>query len=88
MTKSALAADAASHFPRTEFASKLEPSLGSALQDFFFVSADGRYGAVQGNCGDTGTTGAVPMIVILELQDGKIIQQYNFVAVGRSLLEP
>jgi len=88
MTTSQLAADVAAHFPRTEFASKLEPSLGSALQDFFFVSADGRYAAVQGNYEDTGTSGGVPMVVILELQDGKIIQQYNFMAIDASLLQP
>jgi hypothetical protein len=88
MTKSRLAADVASSFPRTEFASKLEPSPGSAIDSDFFVSADGRYAAVQGSYEDTGTGGAKPMLVILKLQAGEIVLQYNFVAMDRSLLQP
>ena len=88
MTKSRLAADVASHFGRTEFAAKLEPSPGSAMDSTFFVSAEGRYAAVQGSYEDTGTDGAKPMLVILKLQAGEIVQQYDYVAMDRSLLQP
>ena len=87
MTKSELAADVASHFPRAEFQSKLEASPGSPM-GAFFVSADGRNAAVQGNYKDRGTNGAKPMLVILELQDGKIVQQYNYISMDRALLQP
>ncbi|MCX6363436.1 MAG: hypothetical protein NTW58_04570 [Actinobacteria bacterium] len=88
MTKSQLAADVASRFPRSEFASKLEPEPGSPTDEAFFVSADGRFAAVQGSYEDTGTDGAKPMLVILELRAGQIIRQYNFVAMDRSVLRP
>jgi len=88
MAKSQLAADVASRFPRSEFSSKLEPEPGSPMDASFFVSADGRYAAVQGSYEDTGTDGAKPMLVILKLQAGEIVQQYNFVAMDRGLLQP
>jgi ketosteroid isomerase-like protein len=90
-TKTQLAADIASRFPRTEFASRLEPSPGSAMDPPFFVSADGRFAAVQGTYVDEIAGGPLvdqPMLVILELRAGQIIQQYNFVAIDRSLLRP
>jgi hypothetical protein len=49
-----------------------------------FVSADGRHAAVQGDYVD----GAVqhPMLVILEIRAGRIVAQYNFVAMDRNEL--
>ena len=89
MTKSQLAAAVASLFARTEFQSKLEPSPGSPMDASFFVSADGRFAAVQGTYVDRGTPpGGFPMLIVLELRAGQIIRQYNFVAMDRSLLEP
>jgi ketosteroid isomerase-like protein len=85
MTKGRLATDVASRFAMTDFASKLEPSLGSAMELPFFVSADGRYSAVQGGIG---TGSDVPMLVVLELKAGKIVRQYNYSAIDRSLLTP
>ena len=87
MTKDELAADIASHFPRAKFESRLEPSFGSVV-DSFFVSADGRFAAVQGAYEDEGTIIAKPMVVILELQAGKIVQQHNFIVIERDLLQP
>jgi hypothetical protein len=88
MTKSDLAADVSSRFSRSEFQSKIEPAYGSAMTDSFFVSADGRFAAVQGSYQDTGTGSARPMLLILELQDGKIVGQYNFIAMDKALLQP
>ncbi len=91
MTKSQLAADVASRFPRSEFAAKLEPEPGSPMDVSFFVSADGRFAAVQGTYADEISGGRLvdqPMLVILELRAGQIIRQYNFVAMDRSLLRP
>jgi hypothetical protein len=91
MTKSQLAAEVASRFPRSEFASKLEPEPGSPMDASFFVSADGRYAAVQGTYADEIAGGRLvdqPMLVILELRAGQIIRQYDFVAMDRSLLRP
>jgi len=91
MTKSRLAADVASRFPRSEFASKLEPEPGSPIDEAFFVSADGRFAAVQGTYADETSGGAPvdqPMLVILELRAGQIVRQYNFIAMDRSLLRP
>jgi ketosteroid isomerase-like protein len=91
MTKSQLAADVASRFPRSEFASKLEPEPGSPLASSFFVSTDGRFAAVQGTYADEVAGGRLvdqPMLVVLELRAGQIIRQYNFIAMDRSLLRP
>jgi len=87
MTKAELAADVASHFPRAEFESRLEPSFGSVV-DLFFVSADGHFAAAQGAYEDQGTIIAKPMVVILEIQDGAIVRQYNFIVMERDLLQP
>ena len=57
----------------------------------FFVSADGRFAAVQGTYADEISGGRLvdqQMLVILELRAGQIIRQYNFVAMDRSLLRP
>ena len=92
MTKSQLAADVASRFPRSEFAVQARTGTpGSAMGSSFFVSADGRFAAVQGTYADEVAGGGLvdqPMLVILELRAGQIIRQYNYVAVDRSLLQP
>ena len=91
MTKSQLAADIASRFPRSAFAAKLEPEPGSPAGAAYFVAADGRFAAVQGTYADEAAGGRLvdqPMLVILELRAGQIIRQYNFVAMDRSLLRP
>jgi ketosteroid isomerase-like protein len=88
MDKGQLAADVASRFPSSEFTSKLQPEPGSPMDPGFFVSADGRYAAVQGTYLDRGLPDGKPMLVILELRAGQIIQQYNFVAMDRGLLRP
>jgi len=89
MTKSQLAADVASRFPRDEFQSKLEPSPGSPMDASFFVSPDGRFAAVQGTYVDRGTPpGGLPMLIVMELEAGEIVRQYNYVAIDRSLLQP
>ena len=91
LSKSELAEDVAAHFSRAEFKSKLEPSPSadlSPLTDSFFVSADGRFAAVQGSYQDKGTDGAKPMLLLLVLQDGKITTQYNLMLVERDLLQP
>jgi ketosteroid isomerase-like protein len=89
VTKSQLAADVASRFARTEFQSRLEPSPGSAMDSAYFVSPDGRFAAVQGTYVDRGTpAGGLPMLIVLELEAGQIIRQYNFIAMDRSLLRP
>ena len=88
MTKSQLAADVASRFPRDEFQSKLEPSPGSAMDSAYFVSSDGRLAAVQGTYRRPGTPGGLPMLIVLKLEAGQIIRHYNYVAMDRSLLEP
>ena len=88
MTKSQLAADVASRFPRDEFQSKLEPSPGSAMDSAYFVSSDGRFAAVQGTYVDRGTPpGGLPMLIVLELEAGQIVRQLNYSAMDRSLLE-
>jgi hypothetical protein len=86
MTKRQLANVIASRFPVTEFRSELEPSTESALVSSFFVSADGRFAAVQGTYADARTQ--QPMLAVLELKDGAIVRQYNFMAVDRGLLRP
>ncbi len=88
MTKNQLAADVASLFPRNEFQSKLEPSPGSAMDSAYFVSPDGRFAAVQGTYLDLGVPGGLPMLIVMELEAGQIVRQYNYVAMDRSLLEP
>jgi ketosteroid isomerase-like protein len=91
MTKSQLAVDVASRFARSAFASKLEPEPGSPTGAAYFVSADGRFAAVQGTYADESAGGVhvdQPMLVILELRAGQIIQQYDFVAMDRSFLRP
>jgi len=86
MSKRQLAADVANQFPEADFQSELEPPTGSAMDSSFFVSADGRFAAVQGTYFDARAQRL--MLVILELEGGKIVRQYNFIAMDRSLLRP
>jgi ketosteroid isomerase-like protein len=80
LSKSELAVDVAARFRRTDFLARLEPPFGSPLVQGFFVSADGRYAAVQGRYADFGTD-PVPMLVILELADGRIIRDYAYLDI-------
>jgi ketosteroid isomerase-like protein len=86
MNKDRLAANVTSLFPMSEFSSRLQPEPGSPMDSGFFVSADGRFAAVQGTYIDAQTQ--EPMLVILELKAGEIVRQYNYIAVNRSLLRP
>lgn len=86
MTKAELDANITSGFARSTFESKLQASLKSPVPDGFFISADGHYAAVQGSYKDGGMH-RKPMLVILEIKDGRIVQQYNyFLAVYSDLL--
>ena len=87
LDKTELAADVAAHFPRAEFETRLEPPAGSPV-DPFIVSADGRFAAVQGTYKDQGIDVASPIVVFLEMQDGRIVRQYNLMLVDRGLLQP
>ncbi len=51
-------------------------SFKSGLSSFI-VSADGHYAAVQGLYTDERTNNT-PMLMILQIQDGKIVQQYDY----------
>jgi BD-FAE len=88
MTKTELAADVTSHFPRAEFKSSLAPSPASTspLVEAFFVSADGCYAAAQGSYQDTGVNPAQPVLVLLMMEDGKIAAQYNLMLTDGGLL--
>jgi hypothetical protein len=89
LTKSELAADVASHFPRAEFKSSLgpAPAATSPLVDGFFVSADGRYAAAQGSYMDTGMSAAQPMLILLKMEAGKIVAQYNYMLTAGGALQ-
>ncbi len=89
LSKSELAADVASHFPRVEFKSSLgpAPAATSPLVDGFFVSADGRYAAAQGSYMDAGMSAAEPMLILLKIEAGKIVAQYNYMLTDGGLLQ-
>jgi ketosteroid isomerase-like protein len=87
MTKAELTEDIASRFSRNTFESKLKASTTSPITDGFFVSADGHYAAAQGTYADKGIK-STNMVVILEIEAGKIVKLYNFMLVDRSLLQP
>ena len=55
------------------------PTFQSTLKDFF-ISPDGRFAAVQGTYDDEGVS-EKPMVILLELQDGKILREYDYLAV-------
>jgi len=78
MTKDELGKDIAAKFSRTEFVSKLGPPMKSPIPDGFFISPDGHYAVSQGTYEDKGKITARPMAVLLEIKDGKIVKQYNF----------
>ena len=87
MNKAELDANITSSFARSAFGSKLEASLQSPVPDGFFVSSDGRYAAVQGSYKDEGVRRR-PMLVILEIKDGRIVRQYNYFLAEKSDLLP
>jgi hypothetical protein len=64
----ALEQDVATKFGAEKFKSRLEA---------FFVSADSRFAAIQGVYKDEKTVN-IPMVIILEVEDGKIIWQNNY----------
>ncbi|HVP21333.1 MAG TPA: nuclear transport factor 2 family protein [Anaerolineaceae bacterium] len=68
LSRTGLEKEIAASFTDPEFKSKL---------DTFFVSANGRYAAVQGVYKDAKTVD-IPMVVILEIENGKIINQHNY----------
>jgi len=80
LSKSELAVDVTARFRRTDFLAKLEPPYASPLDQGFFVSADGRYAAAQGQYSDFGTD-PVPMLIILELANGQIIREYTYMDI-------
>ena len=91
MTKSRLAADVASRFARSAFASKLEPEPGSPCGRRLLRCCRWPLRRDAGHLRRRGAGGRLvdqPMLVVLELRAGQIIRQYNFVAMDRSLLRP
>jgi ketosteroid isomerase-like protein len=60
--------DLISKFSDEKFKSKLNR---------FFVSADGHFAAVQGIYDDAKTM-STPMVILIEVKDGKIIKQYDY----------
>lgn len=87
LTRAQLADDVASHFARADFESRLGPSDHSPIGSFL-ISVDGRLAAVEGAYEDEGTIVAEPMVVILELEGGRIVEQHNFIVMERDLLDP
>lgn len=87
MTKAELTADITTQFARSAFESKLRASTLSPIPNGFFVSYDGHYTAAQGVYADEGIK-STNMAVILEIETGKIVKQYNFMLVDWSLLQP
>jgi len=86
LTKTELAKDVSSRFLRSSFTAKLTASDSSPLTNGFFVSADGHYAVAQGTYEDEGVSPR-PWVVFLELDTGKIINQYNYLIVELSLLQ-
>ena len=56
------------------------PKFTSGLSSFV-VSADGRFAAVQGMYADD-KNAQTPMIIILEIDNGKIVQQYDYLVLA------
>lgn len=69
-------------FDDVAFRSTLEPSANSPI-DTFFLAADGRYAAVQGTFLESDTARGHQMVVLLELDNARIVSQYNFIGVDR-----
>jgi ketosteroid isomerase-like protein len=67
-TKNSLEQEMTSQFASEKFVSQLAD---------FFVSADGHFVAVQGTYDDAKTMDT-PMVIILEVRDGKIIAEYDY----------
>lgn len=87
MSKDLLAKDTEAHFAKATFKSKLQASNKSPIPNGFFVSADGHYAAAQGDYIDEGFK-STPMMVVLEIEDGSIIRQYNYFYLSREYLNP
>lgn len=87
MAKSELSTSIASLFSNSAFRSKLEAPTASPITDGFFISADGRYAAVQGSY-EIQETAVSPMLVILEMKAGKIVKQYNYLFRDQNDLQP
>jgi len=87
LTKDLLVKDAEAHFAKESFKSKLEASEKSPIPKGFFISADGRYAAAQGDYIDEGFL-STPMMVVLEIENGLIIKQYNYFYLSRQFLNP
>lgn len=81
-----LTADVNSNFQRQTFKSRIEASEKSPLPDGCFVSADGHYAAAQGYFFNEGIR-KVPMMIILEIKDGLILKQYNYMLIENSILQ-
>jgi ketosteroid isomerase-like protein len=67
-TKNTLEQEITSQFASVKFVSQLSD---------FFVSADGHFVAVQGTYDDAKTMDT-PMVIILEVKDGKIVEEYDY----------
>jgi ketosteroid isomerase-like protein len=67
-TKEPLSQDVLSKFSSEKFVSML---------DTFFISADGHYAAIQGTYDDAKTF-ETPMVILLKVENGKIIEQYDY----------
>jgi len=87
LSKDQLAQDSEAHFAKATFKSKLQASYKSPIPNGFFVSADGHYAAAQGDYIDEGFK-STPMMVVLEIEDGLIIRQYNYFYLSREYLNP
>ena len=74
LTKDSLLQDLEDQFQSEEFASSL---------DNFFVSANGRFAAVQGVYADANVTKR-PMVILLEVDKGKVVEQYNYLFYKRT----
>lgn len=87
LSKTELNADVTSRFARPSFESRIAASAQSPIPEGCFVSADGRYAAAQGNYKDKGTKD-YPMLIFLEIQNGLIVKQYNYLLLERDDLIP
>lgn len=87
LSKTELAEDIATRFLRAEFKSKLEAGESSPIPDGFFISADGHYAMAQGTYEDKNVVSSA-IAVILEIQSGKIVKQYNYMIITSYALQP
>jgi ketosteroid isomerase-like protein len=71
LAKEALLEDMTSRFSDAQFTSSVAD---------FFISADGHYAAVQGTYDDA-QVNLVPMVIILKMENGRIIEQYDYLVL-------